>query len=154
MTRFAVVLLPLLFACAPVQPEPAPLPTPIPVAAPVAVASPGLMGDYTMTLADEDLPPTAPPQMRGSLVGDWVFAFHGGNHFIATQDGTQVVQGPYEVRGNQIVFPVGGTGRYACSVPGTYTWQISNGQLTLTPVQDACQGRVVVLSSRPLVRRP
>lgn len=93
--------------------------------------------------------------MRSGSVGAWGLAFHGGDHFVVTHNGKQVVEGPYRVSGNQIMFATGESGPYACNTPATYTWQISNGQLTFTPVgQDACVGRVLAITSRPFTRRP
>lgn len=65
----------------------------------------------------------------------------------------EVLQGAYQVNGNQITFGEN-TGPYACRTPGTYTWQMNNGQVTFTRLLDACKARVLALTSRPLSRRP
>jgi len=162
MARLAVVLFALLAsACAPIEPEPAPMPVPIPVAAPSAApgAIPmgppavGLVGDYTVTLAETDFAATVPDAERRGTAAAWDIAFHQGNHLVVTHNGKEVLQGTYQVNGNQITFGED-TGPYACRAPGTYTWQMNNGLVTFTRVQDACQGRVLALTSRPLTRRP
>lgn len=167
MSRLALVLL-LLAACAPPPPDPAP-PAPAAAAAPAAPAAPmapaapdapaapaapaAITGDYTVTLALADVPTAMPDSMRQQLVGTWVVALHDGGHFVVTQNGREVVDGPYSVSGNQFTLGAGDRGPYACRMAGTYTWQMNNGQLALTRVQDTCDGRVVVLSTRPLTRR-
>lgn len=162
MARLAVILLPLLVAaCAPVEPEPAPMPVPIPVAAPSAApgAIPmgppavGLLGDYAVTLAETDFAATVPDADRKGTAGAWELAFHQGNHLVVTHNGKEVLQGTYQVNGNQITFGED-TGPYACRTPGTYTWQMNNGQVTFTRLLDACKARVLALTSRPLSRRP
>ncbi len=159
MTRLAVILLPLLVvACAPIEPEPAPLPAPMPVAptptaAVTAMPAAGIMGDYTVTLAESDFATTVADSVRKGTAGTWAIAFHQGNHLVVTHNGREVVQGAYQVNGNQITFGED-TGPYACRTPGTYTWQMSGNQVTFTRVQDTCEGRVLALTSRPLSRRP
>jgi hypothetical protein len=111
------------------------------------------MGDYTITLAETDFATTVADSLRRSTAGAWGIAFHQGNHMAVTHNGREVMQGAYQVNGNQITFSED-TGPYACRTPGTYTWQMSNGQVTFTRVQDACVGRALILTSRPLPRRP
>jgi hypothetical protein len=154
MRRLPALLLPLLVACAPAAQHTGETPAPAAQAATAAPAA-GILGDYTATLSESDLSATAPQEARRGAVGTWGLAFHQGNHFVVTHNGRQVVEGPYEVRGNQIVFATGESGPYACNAPATYTWRVSNGQLTFTPVgQDTCQGRVLAITSRPFTRTP
>ena len=117
------------------------------------MAAPGIVGDYTVTLAASDISGNAPEAERKGTVGTWNIAFHGGNHLVVSHNGREVVQGAYQVMGNRITFGED-TGPYACRMPATYTWQVSNGQLAFTPVQDPCVGRVLALTSRRLVRTP
>lgn len=161
MRTLSVLVLPLVVACAPAaQPNGGTTAAPTTAASPTAQANTaapaaGILGDYTATLSETDFPATAPQQARNASVGSWKLAFHEGNHFVVTHNGKQVVEGPYRVSGNQIMFATGESGPYACNNPATYTWQISNGQLTFTPVgQDACAGRGLAITSRPFTRQP
>ena len=156
MRRLSLLVLPVVVSCAPAAQTNTDMTTPAP-AAQTTTAAPaaGILGDYTTTLSETDFPATAPQQTRSGSVGTWGLAFHQGNHFVVTHNGKQVVEGPYRVSGNQIMFATGESGPYACNTPATYTWQISNGQLTFTPVgQDACVGRVLAITSRPFTRQP
>lgn len=156
MRRLLLLVLPVLVSCAQAAQSDAGAAVPTP-AAQTTTAAPaaGILGDYTVTLSEADLPATAPVRMRTGSVGTWGLAFHEGNHFVATHNGRQVLEGPYRVSGNQIMFATGETGPYACNTPATYAWQISDGQLTFTAVgQDACMGRVLAITSRPFTRRP
>lgn len=152
MRRLAVPLaLVLAAACAPAGPTPAAAP-PMASAAP---AETGIVGNYTVTVADADIPSSVTGDARTGITGAWAIAIHPGNHFVATYNGNQVAEGPYQVNGNQIVFPAGETGEYACTAPATYSWRVGNGQLTFTPVgDDPCGGRRIVLTAHPLALVP
>lgn len=169
MPRHALVLL-LLAACAPPPPDPplapaapeapaaaeapAAPPAPMAPAAPDAPAAPAaITGDYSVTLAAADIPAAMPDSMRQQMIGSWIIALHDGGHFVVTHNGREVVQGPYVVSGNQVTLTAGDSGPYACRTTGSYTWQMSNDRLTLTRVRDQCDGRAMVLTTRPLTRR-
>ena len=156
MRRLSLLVLPVVISCAPAAQSNAGTVIAAPAAQTGTVApAAGILGDYTVTLAETDFPATASEQERSSTVGTWGLAFHGGNHFVVTHNERQVVEGPYRVNGDQIMFATGESGPYACNIPATYTWQMSNGQLSLTPVgQDTCTGRVLAITSRPFTRRP
>lgn len=154
MRRVPVLISLLLAACAPAAQTANDTPSSAaPASAPAAAA--GLLGDYTVTLSESDFPPTTPAQTRNASVGTWAIAFHPGNHFVVMHNGRQVLEGPYQVSGNQVMFSTGESGPYACNTPVTYTWRVSGDQLTFTPVgQDACQGRALAITTRPLTRQP
>jgi hypothetical protein len=123
-------------------------------AAPDAPAAPAaITGDYTVTLALADVPAIAPDSVRQRMVGTWIVALHDGGHFVVTHNGREVVQGPYAVSGSQFTLAATDSGPYACKSEGRYTWQMNNDQLSFTRVQDECDGRVMVLTTRPLARR-
>lgn len=153
MRRLSVFLALLLAACAPAAQT-----TDTSVGATASTttaASPGLLGDYTATLSASDFPASAPAEMRSQASGVWRLAFHPGNHFVVSHNGSEVVQGHYRLDGNRIMFSTGETGPYACNTPATYTWNVSNGQLTLSLVgSDECQGRIMAITSRPFTRVP
>jgi steroid delta-isomerase-like uncharacterized protein len=75
---------------------------------------------------------------------------------MESQGGMVGVTGTYIVEDGQIVL-TDVEGFAACSteegVSGTYTWLFSSEGLILTPVQDTCEARVLVLSTKPLPRR-
>ncbi|HEU0078339.1 MAG TPA: hypothetical protein VFQ76_11855 [Longimicrobiaceae bacterium] len=120
----------------------------------MAPAAPSaITGEYTVTIAAADIPAAMPDSMRQGMIGTWNIALHEGNHLLVTYNGREVVQGPYMVSGNQLTLPANDTGPYACRSAATYTWQMSDGQLSLTRVQDTCDGRALVLTRRPLMRR-
>lgn len=155
MTRFPLVLL-LLAACATAPPEPAAAPEPTPAAAPAAepaaMPSSGIMGEYTTTLAPADVPTTMPDSIRNGMIGTWNIGLHDGGHVAVAFNGRPVVEGAYRVEGDRIMFSAEETGVYACRIPATYTWQMTGNQLSFTRVEDTCEGRVVVLTTRPLTR--
>jgi hypothetical protein len=149
MRNLAVLLLPLAIACTPAQTTTTDSPAPeTAMAAPV-----WRTGNYRATLQASDFP-SAPEQMRTQVAGAWEVQFHEGNHFVAMQNGRQVVQGPYQISGNRIMFSSGETGPFACNTNATYTWQTNNGQTTFTRVNDDCAGRVLALTSRPFTFAP
>jgi hypothetical protein len=113
--------------------------TPAAAPAPAPMARAGIVGDYTTTLPS----------------GTWALAFHEGNHFVVSHNGSQVAQGPYRVNGDRIVFPVGETGPYACDTAAEYTWRVTGNELSFAPVgTDACDGRTMAIASRPFTRTP
>lgn len=71
------------------------------------------------------------------------------------QDGMVGVHGNYTIDGDQIVF-TDVEGFAACTseegLSGTYRWSFSSQGLTLTPVEDTCQGRAYILSTMALPR--
>jgi hypothetical protein len=74
---------------------------------------------------------------------------------LEAQDGIVGVNGTYSMDGDQIVF-TDIEGFAACppeeGVSGTYRWTLSSHGLILTPMEDTCEGRVYVLSTRPFPR--
>jgi hypothetical protein len=155
MRRLALPLALFVAACTPMATAPAAPPA---APAPMAAAAPGtgVVGNYTVNLTNADMPGDMSADMRTGLVGMWNIAIHPQNHFVVTYNGSQVVEGPYRMNGNQITFTGGESGQYACSDPATYTVQrASNGQLTFTLVgSDPCPGRSVVLTTHPLAVAP
>lgn len=71
------------------------------------------------------------------------------------QDGMVGVNGTYTVDGNQIVF-TDRDGFAACKeedgVTGKYEWSLSSPGLSLTPIDDTCQSRLYVFSTKTLPR--
>jgi hypothetical protein len=155
MRRLSVLSALLLAACAPAAQSTTDGAMPTSGAA-MAAPQAGILGNYSTTIAAADMPSAAPQDVREQLAGTWGLAFHGGNHFVVTHQGGEVVQGNYQVEGNRIMFAMGETGQYACNTPATYTWGMNaSGQLTFALVgTDECDGRIMVLTARPFARTP
>jgi len=146
-----MLLLPLLAAaCTTMSPAPAPAP-----AAPMAMTMAGgfPLVAHTVTIADGDIPASAPADMRSALVGPWVVGFGNNGHAMVTVNGRQVVDAPYTISGNTLTLTAEDSGEYACHSTGTYTWHATATELHLTRVNDSCDGRVVVLTTHALVRQ-
>jgi hypothetical protein len=111
------------------------------------------MGVYTTTIAATDVPDQVPDSIRAGLVGTWALDFRGG-HTLVTIDGHPVVDAPYAMHGSGITLGANDTGERACKAAATYSMENGGGQLTFTRIADPCQGRVIVLTTHPLMRRP
>jgi hypothetical protein len=126
-----------------------------PPAAQAAAPAPSILGDYTMTISVADLPDDFPSDRHDGLVGAWRMAFHGGNHFVVHYEGEEVIQGSYQLNGDQLVFGDDETGLYVCNIAATYTWTLSGDQLILTGAgEDPCGARPFVLTTHPWTRVP
>jgi len=149
MRKLSLLLVPVLAAACTTAPGPDPAP-PGPPAVTVSRGFP--MGTYTTTIAESDVPASAPAELRAGLVGTWTIAFGANGHAIVTYNGRQVVDAPFQVNGNQITL-TDDTGEYACHSTARYTWHAMGNELHFTRVEDTCEGRVIALTARPLVRR-
>ena len=83
--------------------------------------------------------------------GMWEVSFAEDGGFTVTHDGEGVVQGRYTVEGNRLTF-TDESGPLACDQPAAYEWSLSGSELTMTRVEDACEGRAGVLSAHPLTK--
>jgi hypothetical protein len=110
------------------------------------------MGTYTTTIAEADIPANAPADMRSQIVGAWTLTFGSNGHAMVTYNGRQVVDAPFQVSGNELVL-TDDSGDYACHSTAHYTWHAMGNELHLATAADACDGRMVVLTRHPLVRR-
>lgn len=148
--RLSLFLVPAFLAAC----TPAPAPAPAPMSPPPSMSMSGSFptGTYTTTIAEGDIPASAPADMRSAIVGAWVIAFGDNGHALVNFNGRQVVDAPFQVSGNQVTLTAD-TGEYACNSTAHYTWHAMGGELHLTRVDDACDGRSVVLTAHPLVRR-
>lgn len=143
MSRLSMLLLPALVGCAATVSVPASPPAPSPAGI--------VAGTYATTIVESDIPASAPApaEMRAGLVGRWEITVDGSGRALVRFNGQQVVEGPYQINGQEITFSAEDTGSYACRVPGRYTWRISNGELRFTKLEDNCEGRVIALTSHP-----
>jgi hypothetical protein len=152
MSRLSVLLLPaLVAACTPMS-TPAAAP---PMAPPAANMAPAgfPMGTYTTTVVAGDVPAGAQAGMSDAIVGPWAIAFGSNGHALVTFNGRQVVDAPFTINGNQLIFSGDDTGEYACHSQARYTWHAAGNELHLTRLEDTCDGRPVVLIAHALVRR-
>ena len=151
MHRLSLLLLPALVAACTPMPDP---PATIPASADRVVVMPAGFphGTYAVTIVAGDIPAAAPADMAAQLVGPWVLAFGDNGHALVSFNGRQVVDAPFTVNGNELILPTD-TGEYACNSTARYTWHAMGNELHLTKVEDACDGRAVVLTAHPLVRR-
>ncbi|HYH79953.1 MAG TPA: hypothetical protein VEX86_09145 [Longimicrobium sp.] len=148
MPKLTVLLLATLAACSTMPPGTASPPPAMPPAP--AGFGPGV---YSVTLADSDLPLSAPTGMRTGMVGTWEMTVDGPGRALVRFNGQQVVDMPFQMQGSQVTFSEG-TGQYACQGPGRYTWEATAAGLRFTRVEDSCNGRAVALTSRAWTKRP
>jgi hypothetical protein len=147
--KLPVLLLATLAACSTMGSSTASPPAAV-APAPVAFGP----GVYSMTLTEADLPYSAAAAGRGAgMVGTWEITVDGTSHAMVRFNGQQVVEMPFTAQGNAITFAEG-TGPYACSGPGRYTWEPTPAGLRFTTVDDSCVGRVAALTARAWTRRP
>ena len=111
-------------------------------------------GTYTTTITESDVPPYFPPEVIEILVGEWRTEFTAGGTYIVTKDGEIVVVGRYNSNNSRLIM-TDLQGVYACTdVPGVatgvYRWSFESNELVLTPVNDRCDGRPVVLTAHSM----
>lgn len=109
-------------------------------------------GIYTVTISTDDVP----PGLAGgpALIGQWTLTFNkDGTYVVARQDVGAIATGHFAINGATLTFD-GWAGIIACggedpaSGGASYGWQIDGDQLQLTPVQDTCAERQILLSTR------
>lgn len=111
-----------------------------------------LTGVYTVTIGRPDLPPGLPGS--ASLVGLWTIAFNGdGTYAMDRQDVGRVASGTYELAGSTLVFNdwagiIGCGTPTAETGPASYAWRLDDAGLTLTPIDETCSDRRVLLGTR------
>ena len=74
-----------------------------------------------------------------------------GSHSVSADDKI-VVKGTYNVEQDQLVL-TDKEGEYACAETGKYKWKYDGKALTLTKVEDECEGRMTALTGQPLVKK-
>ncbi|MCO5220225.1 MAG: hypothetical protein M9947_01425 [Thermomicrobiales bacterium] len=115
------------------------------------------VGQWSVALARTDIPVDIASSF--SYVGRWRLGIEADGTYEAERtDAGVVVSGAWTVDGNQITF-TDKAGILSCgndaAAPiinedmdtGTYTWERSGKNLTLTRVDDACPGRVILLTT-------
>ena len=83
--------------------------------------------------------------------GEISLQFDGGGHFKVNTGDQAVVEGVYTASADQITL-TDKSGAWACSSKGeetgTYGWKYAGGTLTLSKVEDHCEGRAGDLPQR------
>ena len=117
----ALVLLLALAACAP-QPSLAP-------------------GTYASAITREDT-------TSYIFIGDWELTLTEENGYSLSKDGDFWEEGNYTLTGDQIAITMS-EGANPCGATGTYTWASDGKSLTLTTVEDSCEGRPTFFTMHP-----
>ncbi len=85
--------------------------------------------------------------------GPFTFTFEDGGTFRVLHSSGTGVTGTYKITGDQIEFN-DQDGEIVCQdSAGKYTWKQDHDSLTFTLVDDACDGRIEALTSKPLVKK-
>ncbi|MGH2561164.1 MAG: hypothetical protein ACRDJH_19015 [Thermomicrobiales bacterium] len=123
--------------------------------------APELQGDFTVGLNEDDIPPDL--ANGPTVIGQWRISFNAdGSYEMERLDIGPVVSGSFTVDGS-IVTITDESGLIACSNPvaaradqgdvatGTYEFTRSGENLSLTPLEDNCATRRLVLGTRELI---
>jgi hypothetical protein len=119
-----------------------------------------LTGQYAVSIVKEDVPLD---MVNGpSTIGQWQISFNDdGSYSMTRSDVGELVTGFYEVDGNQVTI-TDEAGLLACSNLGAdpgetgetatavYTWEIDGERLALTPEEELCDTRRLILGTREL----
>lgn len=113
------------------------------------------LGTFTVAITEADLPPALPG--GPGLIGVWNISFNeDGSYEVARQDVGTLVTGTYEVEGDTLSLTDEG-GLLSCgnaevggAAEASYAWEVAEGELSLTPIDDGCAGRRILLTTRTL----
>ena len=102
-------------------------------------------GVYTITVTKDDLPQNASEEDKNRFVGKWEWTLSEYGRMKLTLDGNVKVEGNYTSTADELKI-TDEKGEIACNnsaglVIGTYKWMLENKKLTLTVVDDKCEGR-------------
>jgi hypothetical protein len=124
---------------------------PLPVIGQVAGA---LQGTFAITIAAEDVPPELVD--GASLIGRWRVTFNpDGTYLLERQDVGRVASGQFTTAGDRVTLR-DETGVLACvpanddEGPVTYRWEMTEGRLLLTAIEEPCARRRLLLTTRSL----
>lgn len=111
-----------------------------------------LLGVFTVTIGEADIPTSLAggPALRGL----WTVAFNAdGTYTVARQDVGTVVSGTFETEGGTLTFN-DWSGLIPCGAPtaaetaASYGWQRNGDVLTMTPIEEPCAERRILLGTR------
>jgi len=119
--------------------------------------STGVTGDFGVTIPNDRAPKGLPNSPM--LIGSWHIAFNADGSYMAERlDLGPLINGTWEIDGDTLTI-TDVEGRLSCTEAGTtgdasldfstgtYTFERSESGLTLTPQEDGCQMRTVLLST-------
>jgi hypothetical protein len=105
-------------------------------------------GNFTTTISAQEA------AKEPKAAGDWEINLASDGNFTVRQGGKVAVQGIYTTANDQVTFnDVSGPAMCTDHLTGTYRWSLSGGQVTMSVVDDACVGRQIVLTTRPLTSK-
>jgi hypothetical protein len=117
----------------------------VPALALAAAQKSPIAGTYSVTIIG-----------KGSGIdGKWTISIAPTGRYGIYTRGQKLITGSTKTIGKRVTFADQG-GPKACpgaQAVGVYTWKLASGLLTLKPLSDACAGRRIVLSSRPLRKK-
>jgi hypothetical protein len=119
-----------------------------------------LVGEYAVSIVKEDVPLD---MLNGpTTIGQWQVIFASdGSYSMARSDLGELVTGTYEVDGNKVTITDEG-GLLSCADVGAdpgetgetatavYSWAIDGELLSLTPEDEGCDTRLLILTTREL----
>ncbi|MGH7961213.1 MAG: hypothetical protein ACRERD_05230, partial [Candidatus Binatia bacterium] len=113
-----------------------------------------LRGEFAVTIAAEDVPPDLID--GASLIGRWHITFHAdGTYQLGRQDVGPVASGQFESGGGRLTLRAE-TGVLACTpdeeddAPASYEWAVTDGQLQLVAIEEPCDRRRLLFTTRTL----
>jgi hypothetical protein len=112
-------------------------------------------GSYVTSLTKEEIKSGGGTDM--TLAGEWIFTFAAAQgsaiSYEAVLNGARAWQGTMVVDGDQIKISTEDLGKGEQG-DGSYTWSFDGTQLSFTAVSDVSLHRKLILTERPMVRRP
>jgi len=102
-------------------------------------------GTYASTITREDV-------TSYTFIGEWELTLTEGNGLSLSLDGRFREDGNYTLTQDQIVFTQM-RGKYPCGATGTYQWAFDGKRLTLTTVEDTCEGRPTIFTMHPWTKQ-
>ncbi|MFL5761324.1 MAG: hypothetical protein ACJ789_16510 [Thermomicrobiales bacterium] len=131
--------------------------------APIAISraqESDLVGDYAVNIVKDDVPEDV--AYGPSVIGQWQIAFKSdGTYTMTRADVGELVSGSFEVDGSEVTL-TDEAGLLSCAdvsasndpsadvSKGAYTWKIQGDRLALTPKDDGCNTRTLILGTREL----
>jgi hypothetical protein len=109
-------------------------------------------GTYATAITIDDIPASFPFPPE-AFAGQWQVEFTPAGSVIVSRNGELAAVGHYSSN-SAVVEMTDVLGPYACEQrveTGRHRWTREDGELVLTPEADLCDGRVAVLTARPLV---
>jgi hypothetical protein len=112
-------------------------------------------GTYRTTITRANIPASMSRSLADSLIGVWEIRLHSDDRYTVRYKGEEVVAGMLTgMPEHRVAFDDQDTGSAACHAPATYHFVLGTRRITFHQVgTDACDGRAVVLTAHPWMRR-